>query len=85
MRNIEWTRKAVKQLGKIGTKKDRQNIKNGVGKLANWPNAQGDISNLQNLDGYRLRIGRYRIIFTDFETLQIIQIQEVKKRDENTY
>ena len=34
---------------------------------------------------YRLRVWRYRIMFDVGETVKIISIQEVKKRDERTY
>lgn len=34
---------------------------------------------------YRLRIGQYRVLFTWDDEIQIVQIEEVKKRDEHTY
>ncbi len=34
---------------------------------------------------YRLRVGRYRVLF-DVETgLQVVSVEEVRKRDERTY
>jgi len=34
---------------------------------------------------YRLRVGRYRVLFDYAEVIKIIYIQEVKKRDDRTY
>jgi len=45
-----------------------------------------DIKSLSNHnDGFRLRVARYRVLFDNIETLKIIEIQEVKKRDNHTY
>jgi mRNA-degrading endonuclease RelE of RelBE toxin-antitoxin system len=35
--------------------------------------------------GYRLRIGEWRVFFDVKQHLEIIEIEEVKKRDEHTY
>lgn len=35
--------------------------------------------------GYRLRAGSYRVLFDWDGTIQVVSIQEVKKRDDNTY
>jgi len=35
--------------------------------------------------GYRLRVGRYQVLFDWQEIVKIVEIQEVKKRDEHTY
>lgn len=35
--------------------------------------------------GYRLRVGNYRILFDWDGAIEIVSIQEVKKRDEHTY
>jgi mRNA interferase RelE/StbE len=34
---------------------------------------------------YRMRIGRYHVLFNHDDVVRIIEIQEVKKRDEQTY
>ena len=34
---------------------------------------------------YRLRVGNYRVLFNVHECIEIISIEEVKKRDERTY
>lgn len=35
--------------------------------------------------GYRLRVGHYRVLFDWDGGIQIVSIEEVKKRDEHTY
>lgn len=87
MNSIFWTPKAAKQLRKI----DRQHqdtIRDGVGNLADMPNCSGsqNIKALTNHQyGYRLRIGNYRVLFDWDVEIRIIDIQEVRKRDERTY
>jgi len=34
---------------------------------------------------YRLRVGNYRVFFDYADTIKIITIEEVEKRDERTY
>jgi len=84
LNNIRWTRKAVKQLGKIHTK-DQVTIYDAVQALAHMP----DVRNVKPLTnhacGYRLRAGNYRVLFDWDGTIKIVNIQEVRKRDERTY
>jgi mRNA-degrading endonuclease RelE of RelBE toxin-antitoxin system len=58
-----------------------------VDKLVNFPDC--DELNIKSLKNhkydYRMRIGRYRVIFDDKKTVKVIAIQEVKKRDDRTY
>ncbi len=85
MYNIKWENKAVKQLDKIADHDTRKEIKNGVALLLHWP----DVKKIKKLTDhkydYRLRIGRYRIFFDVEGTVNIIHIEEVKKRDDRTY
>jgi mRNA-degrading endonuclease RelE of RelBE toxin-antitoxin system len=55
-------------------------------KLADWPDCR-NVKALVGRPGYRLRVGRYRVLFVvDAEQHPVVvQIQEVKKRDERTY
>jgi mRNA interferase RelE/StbE len=56
--------------------------------LADMPNCSGsqNIKALTNHPyGYRLRIGNYRVLFDWDAEIRIIDIQEVRKRDERTY
>jgi len=82
--SIQWTRKAVKQLGKVHAKAQVA-IYDAVQALAYMP----DVHNVKALNnhayGYRLRTGNYRVLFDWDGTIKIVSIQEVKKRDEHTY
>ena len=39
---------------------------------------------INSLYNYRLRVGTYRVFFNVYNTIEIISIEEVKKRDERT-
>lgn len=80
---IEWKRKALKQLKRIEYEHQKQ-IVLAVRNLQQWPDCK-DVQPLVNRSGYRLRVGRYRILFEVETQLQIIAIEEVKKRDDRTY
>jgi len=85
MATIEWKRKAVKQLLKLD-KKVQPSITSAVDALADYQNARNvkPLSNHQY--DYRLRVGQYRVLFDVVnDVVEIVLIQEVKKRDENTY
>ncbi len=85
MFTIFWKRKAQKQLLKIKQSEAKEAIATAVEKLSQFPNVQ-QIKPLTNHQyGYRLRVGNYRVLFDADATVQIIDIQEVKKRDDNTY
>lgn len=83
MRKIEWKNKALRQLRKIKSTNDRTLIIDEVSRLDNFPDCKNvkAIVNSDNL--YRLRVKSWRVFFTD--QLEIIAIEEVKKRDERTY
>jgi mRNA-degrading endonuclease RelE of RelBE toxin-antitoxin system len=84
MYKIRWLPKAYRQLKKITDKKTKISILDAVDTLECWPNCK-QVKALKNRAGYRLRVGRWRIIFDVTTKLHIIEIQEVKKRDEHTY
>jgi len=85
MANIEWKRKAIKQLSKIDSVQ-RPKIKDAVNSLTDYRNAK-NVKALQNHQyDYRLRVGNYRVMFDVINgTVEIVLIHEVKKRDETTY
>jgi mRNA interferase RelE/StbE len=41
------------------------------------------VKKLKNRNDYRFRVGNWRVFFTD--SLKILYIEEIKKRDEHTY
>jgi mRNA-degrading endonuclease RelE of RelBE toxin-antitoxin system len=82
---VIWQSKAVKQLKKIREKAIRERILYATRGLVASP----DIANIKKLSrheyGYRLRVGSWRVLFNAFEEIDIVSIEEVKKRDEHTY
>ncbi|WP_448152592.1 type II toxin-antitoxin system RelE family toxin [Castellaniella caeni] len=84
MNSIFWTPKAAKQLRKI----DRQHqaaIRDGVSSLVTMPDCQNIKTLTNHRYGYCLRVGNYRVLFDWGVEVKIIEIQEVRKRDERTY
>ncbi len=82
MKVIEWRIKALRQLRKIKNRKEQQAITTAVRTLEFFPDCD-NVKKIKTTTQYRLRIGNWRIIFT--ETLEIVTIEEVKKRNERTY
>lgn len=74
--------KATKQLQKI---KNRESIVEKIYTLTNMP----DCINVKSLKNhkydYRLRVGNYRVFFNFDGAIKVVEIEEVKKRDDNTY
>jgi mRNA interferase RelE/StbE len=85
MYQVIWKPKARRQLRKIGNRGDREAVYGAAGTLADWP-VQQNVKALTNHEyGYRLRVGKYRVLFDVQGAIRIIEIQEVKKRNEHTY
>ena len=85
MNKIFWKPKATKQIGKIKNSAMQKKIYTGAQVLSGFPNCQG-VKKLTNHEySYRLRIGNYRLFFEFDGGIHVIEIEEVKKRDENTY
>jgi mRNA interferase RelE/StbE len=82
---IEWKSRAVKQLLKI-PQKDAKRIKDAVDLLEQQEKNQRNIKKLINHKySHRLRVGNYRVLFNSAETIVILTIEEIRKRDERTY
>ncbi|HIF03046.1 MAG TPA: hypothetical protein EYQ84_07035 [Nitrospinaceae bacterium] len=84
MYKIEWKPKAYRQFKKIVEKKIKLSILDTIDTLENWPDCK-QVKSLKNREDYRLRVGRWRVIFDVNKKIKIIKIEEVKKRDEHTY
>ncbi|QHG66559.1 type II toxin-antitoxin system RelE family toxin [Pseudomonas putida] len=84
MNTINWSRKAVKQLRKIN-KLDQPKIYDAAQALAGMPDVQSVKALANHQFGYRLRVGNYRILFDWDGSVKIVNIEEVRKRDEHTY
>jgi mRNA interferase RelE/StbE len=87
MNTIQWSRKAQRQLVKIdkGNRQAALKIFQDVAQLQLFPNCP-NIKRLTNHQyDYRLKVGHFRVFFEHDGVLKIISIEEVKKRNENTY
>lgn len=85
MISVKWQPKASKQLKKLKDQAVIARIVKAVANLAGFPDA-ANIKILINHDyEYRLRVGDYRVFFNVHETIEVVSIEEVKKRDERTY
>ncbi len=82
MVRIKWHKRAKKQLRRIGDISIQNKIYTAVDSLRFFPNCS-NVKKLTDREDYRLRVGNYRVLFT--VDLQIISIEEVKKRDDRTY
>ena len=87
---INWQKKATKQLFKL-EKTDQERIGNAVRKLEDsktWINVKALTNHLYS---HRLRVGNFRVLFDadcspgKAEEIRILDIMEVKKRNEGTY
>ena len=72
----------MRQLRKVKDAGDRNRIYNAVSELKYFPDVP-NVKKIKGTDLFRLRVGRWRVFFTD--SLKIVLIKEVKKRNERTY
>lgn len=84
MNSINWTVKAAKQLRKLD-KPQQRTVVQAVGELAAMPQCQNVKALTNHQYGYRLRVGNYRVLFDWDGGIKVVEIQEVRKRDERTY
>ncbi len=84
MNAVIWSRKAQKQLLKL-PKKDALVIYDRVEELKSFPECRSVKRLTGNYYDYRLRVGRYRVLFNHDHEIKVVSIEEVKKRDERTY
>jgi mRNA-degrading endonuclease RelE of RelBE toxin-antitoxin system len=82
MNQIKWQKKSLKQLRKIKNIQTRNRIYDAVDTLKHFPDCR-NVKKLVDREEYRLRVGNWRVFFT--ADLNIIYIEEVKKRNETTY
>ena len=53
--------------------------------MAHFPDVTGVKALTTHRHGYRLRVGDHRVLFDVLEAVEVVSIEEVKKRDERTY
>lgn len=84
---VVWTRRATKEAAKLDAE-DRRRVVTAVGALENWPGCRStlDVKALKrHAHHYRLRVGRYRVLFDVEDSLRVVSVERVRKRDERTY
>ena len=81
---IVYASKAVKQLRKIPISESLK-ILQACAQLTRFPDCSNVKALSQHRYGYRLRVGAYRVFFDVQGSVRIVSIEEVKKRNENTY
>ncbi len=86
MNEIKWHNRARKQAKRI-SKHYKEAILENIDQLAAFPECEGlnIIALKKHRYNYRMRVGRYRVLFDHSDAIKIIEIQEVKKRDDRTY
>lgn len=81
--SLRIKKSARKELQSIATKADRQRIVRRIQSLADDPRPPG-VLKLSGLERYRLRQGRYRILYTIDDTVLIVQVIKIGDR-KNVY
>lgn len=85
MNVIQWMPRAAKQVRKL-QRKTAKEIMDAVGEELVDLNAARNVKRLTNHQyGYRLRVGNYRVFFEFDGGVRIVTIEEVRKRDGQTY
>ena len=81
MKRIEWKQKALRQIRKIKAQRTKNAIYDAVDSLKDFPKCS-NVKKLKNRNDYSLRVGNWRVFFTD--SIKIFYIGEIKKRNEHT-
>ncbi|MFB2907477.1 type II toxin-antitoxin system RelE/ParE family toxin [Aeromonas jandaei] len=84
MNSLSWSKKAQKQLKKLQPE-DSKTVYRATQELLNFPECRNVKRLTNHLYEFRLRVGRYRVMFDYDGEVKIVSIEEVLKRDENTY
>ena len=77
--SLRIKRSARKELESIATKADRQRVIKRIQSLADNPRPPGALK-LSGLERYRIRQGRFRILYTIEDTALIVQVIKVGDR-----
>lgn len=76
--SVTFSKPALKKLGKV-SEPYFSNIKSAIQNLAKNPRPPG-YKKLKNRDGFRIRVGTYRIIYEIFDTELIVEVITVGHR-----
>jgi mRNA interferase RelE/StbE len=81
---IEYERRAQKELASL-PQGARRRVVQAIEDLAGNPTPPGSRKISGTDDGYRVRVGRYRVIYGIREEVLVVVIVRVAKRDQATY
>lgn len=85
MRNrIDWTVRATRQLLRLEAREQRA-IRDAVATLGSFPFTPGVRRLVDHDPPFRLRAGRFRVLFSFDGMVRVVTIEQVAKRDEHTY
>ena len=76
---IEIRRSAAKEIRAIGRKNDRQRVVDRIGALADDPRPAG-CTKLSGQEAYRVRQGKYRIVYTVADDVLVVEVVKVGHR-----
>jgi mRNA interferase RelE/StbE len=77
--SIRIKKSARKELESIASKQDRRRIVNRISALANDPRPRGALK-MSGFDRYRIRQGRYRILYTIEDAVLIVHVIRIADR-----
>lgn len=83
MKTIKYKTKAIRQIKKIINQQDKILITSSINRLKKYPDLRLDIRKYKTTDLLRLKVKQWRIFFT--VDLEIICIEEIRRRNERTY
>lgn len=83
MKQIIYKAKAIRQIKKIKDMAIKKEITEKIGQLKSYPETPFKVSRYKTTDWFKFRVKSWRVFFT--AELEIVEIQEVKKRNERTY
>jgi len=79
MYDVKYEKKAWKFLRKVDAKQ-RQIITNKISRYAISPSESHNVIKLQGVDGYRMRIGNWRVIFEKRDDVLLILVLDIGSR-----
>lgn len=85
MNTIQWTKKAARQLLKLDPQAAKSVAVAVRTELVDLSAARNVKKLVNHTYGYRLRVGDYRVMFDFDGAVRIVSVEEVRKRDEQTY
>lgn len=85
MNTISWRTRALKQMRKLPAEAGRAIRQCVRAELSDLEQARNVRKLVNHQYGYRLRVGHYRVFFEFDGAIRIVTIEEVRKRDEQTY